>query len=183
MGFFSNFFKNTQKELWQEMTKATQGKLIGDNWWKGYQLQYKRHDCNLCLEITYPSRYNTPYTSLRTSFSATDHFHFTIYRELHHGTVGEFLNGQDIQIKNKKFDDHFIVKSNQPERITAILNDPELISLFLGIQDITVKLSQQDQHRMKLEAYCPYEIKDKNEFLWFVDLFGKLLGDCVKIEL
>ena len=82
---------------------------------------------------------------MRTPFVNSDGLRFKIYRKGFFSSIGKLLKMQDIEIGDASFDDQFIIKGNNEEKVKLLLNDA------------TLKLLIQKQPRIL------FEIRDERQ--------------------
>lgn len=92
----------------------------------------------------------TTYTGISTSLSASLGLGLQIYREHMFSGLGKMLGFQDIQTGDKTFDDRFVVKGHDPDRVLHRL-DGNVRRLLLRYDD-QVGNAKLDDHTVSWET-------------------------------
>ncbi len=87
------------------------------------------------------------YTTIVAPYKNTSGFYCEIYKEGFFQSIGKKLGMQDIEVGIPEFDDCYILKSNQPETLRKILNEPLLVK------------------EIKKHPNIKFMVKTKNRFL------------------
>ena len=66
---------------------------------------------------------------MRAPFINKDGLYFKLYREGFFSSIGKFFGMQDIEIGDPFFDDQFIIKGNNTEKIKLLLAEPKIKEL------------------------------------------------------
>jgi hypothetical protein len=70
------------------------------------------------------------FTRMRAPYVNPTRFRFALSREGFLARIGKLLGMQDIQVGRDDFDQEFLVRSNDEERVRRLLADPELRALL-----------------------------------------------------
>ena len=132
MAFLEHIFGPSKEEIWKQIANDIGGEFIDGGFWKKDLLRYKHANWELLLDTFTRShgKSSSTYTRLRVPFLNKDGLYFKIYREGFFSGLGKFFGMQDLQIKDQRFNDSFIIKGNNQERIEQLLNDYQVKMLF-----------------------------------------------------
>ncbi|MFB1023693.1 MAG: hypothetical protein QMC40_13160 [Vicingaceae bacterium] len=103
---------NAWKEVALQLGKNTRFEKV--DFWSNSKLFYTHQNWEFLLK-TRTSRSNNhsaTFTTLKVPFAASSDFRFRITQEAIFSTVGKYLNLNDIEINDKKFDNEFYIKGN-----------------------------------------------------------------------
>src|SRR5262249_46998675 len=80
------------------------------------------------------------YTRMRAPYINPEGFRFTIYPKGFFSDLGKLLGMQDIEVGDFDFDEAFIIKGNDEDRVRASFSDPKIRQMI------------QDQPKIRLEV-------------------------------
>ena len=128
-------FGPSKDEIWTQIANDIGGEFIEGGFWGEDVLIYKHGEWQILLDnytvmmstgtVTIP----TTYTRMRAPFINKDGLYFKIYREGFFSSIGKLFGMQDIKIGDPFFDNEFIIKGNNPEKIKLLLADAKIKEL------------------------------------------------------
>src|SRR5262249_12014908 len=83
---------------------------------------------------------STTYTRMRAPYVNPEGFRFTIYRKRFFSDLGKLLGMQDIEVGDPDFDEAFIIKGNDEERVCELFANAKIRQMI------------QDQLQIRLEV-------------------------------
>ncbi len=128
-------FGPSKDEIWSQIAKDIGGEFIEGGFWGEDVLLYKHGEWQILLDnytIMMPTGTVTipvTYTRMRAPFINKDGLYFNIYREGFFSAIRKLFGMQDIKIGDPFFDDQFIIKGNNPEKIKLLLADAKIKEL------------------------------------------------------
>ncbi|MFC1587723.1 DUF3137 domain-containing protein [Planctomycetota bacterium] len=130
------------------------------------------------------------YTRMRAPFVNKDGLYFKIYREGLFAKIGKIFGTQDIKIGDPFFDDAFMIKGNNEDKIKLLLEDDSLKKLidrhqqiYFEVKDDEGWFSQQFPGGVDmLNFYCYGVIKDEDRLKDLFELFALALQRLVQID-
>lgn len=128
-------FGPSKDEIWSQIATDIDGEYIDGGFWKKDALIYKHGEWQIMLDTytqttsTGTTTTSTTYTRMRAPFINKDGLYFKITREGFFSSIGKFFGMQDIEIGDPFFDDKFIIKGNNPEKIKLLLAEPKIKEL------------------------------------------------------
>ncbi len=141
-------FGPSKKEVWEQLSKEIQGGYIDGGFWTGSKVQ--AHVGNwIVLFDTYTvstGKTSTTYTRIRAPFKNLENFYFKIYRKGVFSDLGKLLGMEDIIVGCSEFDDDFIIKGNNEEKIVQLFSNEKIREV------------------LELQASISLEIKDDEGF-------------------
>src|SRR5262249_11682372 len=126
---------------------------------------------------------------IRAPFVNPEGFRFTIYRKWCFSKLGKLLGMQDIEVGVPEFDEAFIIKGNDEDRVRTLFSDPNIRQM---IQDQpTIRLAVKDSDGWfgpkfpedvdELHFQAVGMIKDMRRLRALLDLFAAMLDRLCKI--
>ena len=130
MGILRSIFGPSKGEIWSQIAMDIGGHYdYEDGWFSGRDVvRYRAGEWEITLD-TYSSgsgKGRVTYTRMRAPFVNKDGLYFKIYREGYFTSIGKFFGMQDIQIGDPYFDENFVIKGNNEEKIRLLLRDTTL---------------------------------------------------------
>lgn len=135
-------FGPSKKEVWEQLSKEIQGDYIEGGFWTGGKVQ-AHVDNWIVLFDTYTvstGKSSITYTRIRAPFKNLESLYFKIYRKGFFSDLGKLLGMQDIRVGYSEFDENFIIKGNNEERITQLFSNEKIRELL------------EEQPKINLEA-------------------------------
>ena len=132
MSFLRSIFGPSKEEIWSQIAADIGGEFIDGGFWGRDALVYEHGEWTIVLDTYTVStgKSSTTFTRLRAPFVNRDGLYFKVYREGFLSGMGRFFGMQDIEIGDPFFDDHFVIKGNDTERIRLLLEDDRLKELI-----------------------------------------------------
>ena len=128
-------FGPSKDEIWTQIANDIDGEFIEGGFWGEDVLIYKHGEWQILLDNYTVMMYTgtgtipTTYTRMRAPFINKDGLYFKIYREGFFSSIGKLFGMQDIKIGDPFFDNEFIIKGNNPEKIKLLLADAKIKEL------------------------------------------------------
>jgi hypothetical protein len=104
-----------------------------------------------------------------TQFSAllnvNQNFRFAMHDEDFLDSIGKFFGLEDVKLGYPELDDRLVIKTNTPEKVVSLFADPELRSVFTGLEDFDFGIhthtpDDTDEERTFLELNIDQGITD-----------------------
>lgn len=117
--------------LWQAFSKDVGG-TFSENLHEHIQVEVLSSFWTIIFDI-HPSERTSgsTLTRVRAMFFSKDNFLFTIYKQDIFSEIAKFFGMQDIEVGNADFDKTFVIKSNNPKQIIALLENPTVCNILL----------------------------------------------------
>ena len=84
------------------------------------------------------------YTRIRAPYINSDGFRFTIYAKTVYSGVAKLFGMQDIEIGERQFDDEFIIKGNNVEKVRKLFSNPKIRGLLHKMPAVTLSVRDDD---------------------------------------
>ncbi len=192
MGILRSIFGPSKDEIWSQISKDIGGRYEDGGFWGRDVLRYQSGEWEITLDIYTVSSgdSSTTYTRMRAPFVNRDGLYFKICREGFFASIGKFFGMQDILIGDPYFDDNFIIKGNDENRIRLLLNVPGLKQLIQAQPDISFQIRDDEgwfgthfpEGVDQLYFQCYGVVKDEKRIKNLFDLFSITLETLVQID-
>ncbi|MEM7234232.1 MAG: DUF3137 domain-containing protein [Planctomycetota bacterium] len=192
MGLLRKIFGPSKKEIWTQIGDEIDGDYIEGGFWKNDSLRYRAGEWELVLDTFTVSdgKTSSTYTRLRAPFVNKDGLYFKIYREGFFSSIGKFFGMQDIAIGDPYFDDTFVIKGNDEEKIRLLLRDEELKDLFSDLPHANVEIRDDEgwfganfpEGVDQLYYVVGGVVTEKARLKKLFELFSRLLERLVQID-
>lgn len=126
-----SIFGPSKDEIWAQIATDIGGEFIQGGFWGKDVIIYKHGEWQILLDTYVVSAGTSSYTvtRMRAPFVNKDDLYFKISRQGFFSSIGKFFGMQDIEIGDPFFDDQFIIKGNNPEKIKLLLADKNIQEL------------------------------------------------------
>lgn len=133
MAFLRQLFGPSKDEIWRQLCDQVGGDFVQGTLWTGSKVLVHHKEWAVTLD-TFTESHNehgsTTYTRIRAPYVNKDGFRFTIYRRGLFSDLGKLLGMQDVEIGEPEFDDAFIIKGSDEEKLRKLLVNPRIRELF-----------------------------------------------------
>lgn len=191
MAFLRQLFGPSKDEIWRQLCEQIGGDFVEGGFWKGSKVQVHHKQRTVTLDTYSESQgeNNATYTRMRAPFVNNDGFRFTIYRRGFFSDLGKLLGMQDVEIGDPEFDDAYIVKGNDEDRLQRLFANPRIRQLIEKQPQIHLSV-RDDEGWFKAkfpegvdELYFREIgiIKDLDRLKALYDLFAEVLDHLCKI--
>jgi hypothetical protein len=188
MGLFGPS-KNT---AWRRLGEEIGAEVVQGGLWKGVR-KVKAHfgpwTVTLDTHTVSVGHARKTYTRMRAPFVNPERFRFTIYRKGFFSEFCKLLGMQDIDVGHFEFDEAFIIKGNDEERVRELFANPEVRQLiqaqpkiWLTVKDIKGWFGFRSADGVdELHFQVLGVIKDVERLKILFDLFAALLDQLCRI--
>jgi hypothetical protein len=132
MGTLRKVFGPDKDEIWSRLAREIGGEFTAGGFRSGSKVTARVNEWTVTLDTCVVSTGKTrhEYTRMRAPYVNPDGFRFTIYRRGFFSNLGKWLGGQDIEIFDPEFDEAFIVKGTDEEKVRGLLLNTRLRALI-----------------------------------------------------
>ena len=126
-----SIFGPSKDEIWTQIAADIDGEFIEGGFWGKDVLIYKHGEWQILLDTYIVSTGQSSYTltRMRAPFVNKDDLYFKISRQGFFSSIGKIFGMQDIEIGDPFFDEQFIIKGNNPEKIKLLFSDGNIKEL------------------------------------------------------
>jgi hypothetical protein len=136
MGFLRQLFGPSKEEIWRQLASEIGAQYVDGGFWKGDKVQAQHGQWTITLD-TYTVSHSdgktsssTTYTRIRAPYVNKDGFRFTIYRQGFFSDLGKMLGMQDVEVGYSEFDEAFIIKGNDEQKLRALFANSKIRQLL-----------------------------------------------------
>ncbi|MEM9904281.1 MAG: DUF3137 domain-containing protein [Cyanobacteria bacterium P01_D01_bin.44] len=188
----------SKREIWSQIARDIGGEFIEGGFWGKDALVYGHGEWQILLDtytVNHSSGSSTnshaiTYTRLRAPFVNKDGLYFEIYRRGFFSSISKFLGMQDIEIGDPFFDDQFIIKGNNSEKIRLLLADRRMKGLIEQQPRIHLEIKNNDgwfgaafpAHVDQLYFRCEGIVRETSLLKSLFELFSLTLERLVQID-
>ena len=135
MSIRRSIFGPSKDEIWRQIASDMEGEFIDGGFLGDNAVTYNHGEWRIILDTRTESTYSgtmmvtTRFTRMRAPFINKDGLSFDISHEGFLSLFGKLLGMQDIVIGDPYFDDRFLIKGNNPEKIKLLLADDRIREL------------------------------------------------------
>lgn len=132
MGFLRELFGPSQQEIWETLCKEIEADIIDEGFFRGKKVVAKVRDWVIIFDTYTVSsgRSYTTYTRIRAPYSNKDGFKFRFYRKGVFSEIGKLLGFQDVEVGYPDFDDNFIIKGNDTDKLLQLFSNSQIRQLI-----------------------------------------------------
>lgn len=133
MGILRSLFGPSQEEVWRQLCREIGADFVKGGFWKGDRVQARVKEWTITLDtFSQGGESSTTYTRMRAPYVNKDGFRFTVYRKSVFSGLGKLLGMQDIEVGYPDFDEAFIIKGNNEDKVRELFTHAPLRQLILA---------------------------------------------------
>lgn len=146
MGVLRELFGPSKDEMWALLAEQVSGQFNDGGWLGKDYVQARVGDWLLTLDTYTVStgKSSTTYTRFRAPFVNRDQFHFAIHRAGLFTPVARFFGMQDLEIGEPFFDHEFVVQSNNPQKVGAMLSNSRIRDLLRAQPQVGFRIQDDE---------------------------------------
>lgn len=185
----------SEESIWKSFTGQVNGQYIDRSYWHSDKTEVTYNNWKIIFDnyIEYKTVSNTTiqqtYTRVTAAYITIDDFRFEIARKNILSAIGTLFGRQDIIIGDSKFDKDFVIKSNNPSQIKALLSNNEIRRRIEEQPKINLETSDQKgvwedklpDNELELSFFVEGKIKDIAQLKAIYKLFTLLLDRLYEI--
>ena len=126
---------------------------------------------------------------MRAPYVNPEGFRFTIYRKGFFSDLGKLLGMQDIEVGDPEFDEAFIIKGNDEDRVRVLFSDPKIRQMIQDQPKIRLEVKDSEgwfgpkfpEDVDELHFQVVGVIKDVDRLKSLFDLFAAVLDQLCRI--
>lgn len=187
-----SIFGPSKDEIWKQIANDINGEFIDGGFWKNDELRYSHGEWELLLD-TFTRNHgkaSTTYTRIRVPFINKNGFYFKIFREGFFSGISKFFGMQDLQIRDSRFNENFIIQGNDARKVEKLLDHHKLKTLFDAIPNSNIEIKGDEGWFGKkypdgvdvLYFESRNTLKDKKTLKLLFQLFTTVLDQLIEID-
>ena len=198
MGILKSNFGSSRDEIWRQLSVELSGKvkevgLLKDFFGTTSKVEVRHGEWTITLD-SYTAgggksgtRY---YTRMRAPYLNKDGFRFTIYEKSLFSGIGKFFGMQDVEVGFSQFDDAFIIKGNNEDKLKQLFRNSKIRELISCQSCIHFEVKDDEgwfgpgfpEGVDELYFQTPDTIKDIEQLKRLFDLFAEVLNHLCHIN-
>jgi hypothetical protein len=184
------WFGPSKDEVWQRLSHEIGAEYVEGGLWKRSKVQAHVGPWTVTLDIgTSDEDGESQATRLRAPYMNPEGFRFTIYRKGIFSELGKLLGMQDIEVGDPEFDEAFIIKGNDEERVRALFANPKIRQMIQAQPKVRLEVKDSEgwfgprfpEDVDELHFQVVGVIKDVERLKALFDLFAAVLDQLCKI--
>jgi len=187
MSVLRELFGPSKKEIWRILSEQINSEFVEGGFFTGSDkviARFKEWTITLDTYTVTNGNTSTTYTRMRAPYVNADGFRFSIYRSGIFSELGVFLGFQDVIIGNESFDEQFVIKASDEEKVKKLLAEPHIRDLISLHQRFRLEVKDDEGWFNKSfpdgvdELYfsVPGVIKDINQLKSLFEMFSEVLN-------
>ena len=192
MGLLRDIFGPSKNEIWSQLAAEINGEFSKDGQFKSgfVRASHKQWEMILDTHLVKTGKQNTTYTRMRAPFINTDGLYLKIYRKNLFTGIRSFFGMHDIVIGDPYFDEQFIIKGNNADKIRQLLSSKELTQLIDAQPRISLEIQDDGgffgaafpEGVDQLVFLAPGVMQDIKNLRSLFELFATFLERFVQID-
>jgi hypothetical protein len=186
------WFGASKDEVWRQLSEEIGAEFVKGGFWKGgskVQAHVGPWTVTLDTHTVSSGESSTTYTRMRAPFVNPEGFRFTIYRKGLFSELGKLLGLQDIEVGDFEFDEAFIIKGNDEDRVRALFTEPKIRQMIQDQPQIRLEVKDSEgwfgprfpEDVDELHFQVVGVIKDVERLKALFDLFAAMLDQLCRI--
>lgn len=142
MSLLRELFGPSKEEIWQQLAAEIGANFVDGGFWGKDVVQAKHREWTITLDTYTVSsgKSSTTYTRIRAPYINKDCFYFTIYQKSIFSALGKFFGMQDVEVGYPQFDEDFIIKGNDEQKLRSLFANSTIRELIQLQQDIHLEV-------------------------------------------
>ena len=183
MNWLKKIIGPSLKDVWSEQAAEMGAQFIDGGLWGTPKISYRHKGRDIVMD-TYSSggQDSSRYTRLQCDFVSLDQFTFRIYEENILSSWSKAIGLQDIQVGDTQFDDKYMLKSNDEEKLKLFFQSINLKDAFNTIEKVRLKIgplsvlfSQKTNKKHQVYLEQVGRLQDKKKITALFTLFCLIL--------
>lgn len=185
------FFGPSKKEIWHKLAEEIKANYVDGGIWKGDRVEARVDNWIVVLDtyVVSTGKSAITYTRMRVPFVNRDNFYFKIYRSGMFSGLGKMLGMQDISIGYEYFDEAFVIKSNNEEKVKQLFSNDNIRALIQDQPHINLEIKDDEGYFSThfpegVDELCfmvTGVIKDIEQLKELYELFAEVLRELCNI--
>ncbi|WP_024832014.1 hypothetical protein [Ruminiclostridium josui] len=146
MGIFREIFGPSKKEIWKSLSDQIGSEFVEGGFFSTDKVVAQVKDWTVTLDTYTVStgKSSTTYTRMRAPYVNKDGFRFKIYRKGIFSEIGKFLGGQDVEVGFPEFDEDFIIKGNDEQKLRTLFSNSKIRKLIEFQPNISLEIKDDE---------------------------------------
>jgi hypothetical protein len=185
-----NWFGPSREEVWRQLSEAIGARYVDGGFFKSDKVEAVHGPWVVTLDnyAVSTGKATIVFTRMRAPYVNPAGFRFTIYRKGLFSELGRWLGMQDIDVGDPAFDEAFVIKGTDEQKVRALFADPKLRALLAAQPAIHFEVKDDDgffkgfpEGVDELYFQVTGVIKDVDRLHELFDLFAETLDQLCRI--
>jgi len=191
MELLKAWFGPSRAEIWKKLSTELGARYSAGTWRHSDRLDVEHGPWTITLDtfMVHANNAHIPFTRLRAPFLNTERLRLKIYRSGIFAEIAKWFGMQDIAVGSVKFDDDFVIKSNNEARVRAFCGNQSLRAKLAAQKSITLSVEDDEgwfgakfpPDTDELRVVVPGHLKDTARIAELFDLFAEALDQLCAI--
>ena len=139
-------FGPSKREVWEQLSREIHADYIEGGFWTGDKVQAHVNNWIVMFDTYTVSngKTSTTYTRVRAPFKNLENFYFKIYMKGIFSELGKLLGMNDINVGYSEFDEEFIIKGNNEERVIQLFSNERIRELLGQQKSINLEIKDDE---------------------------------------
>ncbi len=185
------WFGPSKDEVWRQLSEKIGAEFVEGGFWKGGKVQAHVGPWTVTLDTYTDSStdHSVHYTRMRAPYVNSEGFRFMVYRKGFFSDLGKLLGMQDIEVGEPDFDEAFIIKGNDEDRVRVLFSDAKIRQMIQDQPHIRLEVKDSEgwfgpkfpENVDELHFQVIGVIKDVDRLKSLFDLFAAVLDQLCKM--
>ncbi len=146
MGILREIFGPSKKEIWKSLSEQIGSQFVEGGFFSADKVVARVKDWTVTLDTYTVStgKSSNTYTRMRAPYVNKDGFSFKIYRKGIFSGLGKALGGQDVEVGFPEFDEDFIIKGNDEQKLRTLFANSKIRQLIELQPDICLEIKDDE---------------------------------------
>lgn len=146
MGLLREIFGPSKEEVWTRLSDEIEADFVDGGFLRGDKIIAKVKEWVITLDTYTVSngKTSTTLTRMRAPYVNKDGFRFKIYRKGFFSNFGKLFGLQDIEVGFSEFDEEFIIKGNDTEKLSKLFSNSKIRELIQLQRDISLEVKDDE---------------------------------------
>jgi hypothetical protein len=192
MSLLRTWFGPSKEEIWQQFCAQTGASMVEGGFWQGSKVEARHGEWTVTLDTYTVStgKFAATFTRMRAPYVNPDGFTFAIYRKGVFSTIGKRLGMQDVSAGYPEFDEAFIIKGNDEQKLCRLFSNQRIRELISAQPAIWFSVKDLDggfwgkgfpQGVDELHFQIGGVIKDVDQLKLLYELFSETLDELCRM--
>jgi hypothetical protein len=185
------WFGPSKDEVWRRLSQEIGAEYVEGGFWSSAKVQAHVGPWSITLDMhaVHMQHSHVTYTRMRAPYINPEGFRFTIYRKWLFSDLGKLLGMQDIEVGEPEFDEAFIIKGNDEERVRDLFANAQIRQMIQDQPEIRLEVKDSEgwfgprfpEDVDELHFQVVGVIKDVERLKALFDLFAAVLDQLCRM--
>lgn len=146
MSLMRRWFGPSREEIWRQLSTDIGAQYVKGGFWKGDKVEVTHGDWTITLDtyVVSTGKATFVFTRMRAAIDNPDEFRFAVSRAGFFNSIAELFGWHDVQVGYDQFDEDFVIKGTNEERLRALFANARIRELLEAQRDVHFRLQDGD---------------------------------------